>query len=630
MRSDIATLSEKIAAAADITSDIVDAMNSLSVLQLETDTVTALNTSLRAVDAARAIQYPKGEAAAFIQAGLAKSKNRDYAGATDSYQQALDILEKLNDREGVAEVQKKLGNVNYYTGNYPDAIRHYHRAIELRMVLGDELGTADLYTNSGAIFGILGNYTQALKSHLQALRIFERYNDEARIAASCANIGVVYYEQHNYNDALNMYKRALDIRTRANNEREVGVLMNNIGLVYHDQGKFAEANKMHEQVLEIARRLNDNSKIATSLSNLGDVLKAVNKLPQALNHYLSALSLFEQLGNKRGLVATYFNIGELHFMLGEEQNASEYLRKSISIAEEVGVKDHLREAYEHMAKICARQNNYEEAYHLHLRVTELDKEISNAETSRAMAQMSMRYEIEQKERESEFQRVKNEELTKAYNSLEREKQRSEELLLNILPEEVSAELKQFGKTKARSYEIATVLFADIKGFTLISQQLTAEELVNGIDEYFEAFDRIVEKHGIEKIKTIGDAYLCVGGVPVADAEHAHKVVMVAKDFLQAAELLGQNRAQQNLPAFHFRIGIHSGPVVAGVVGIKKFAYDIWGDTVNTASRMQQNSEPGRINISESTYLLVKNTFVCEFRGEIEAKNKGMLKMYFVV
>ncbi len=629
MRSDIAILNEKIAGAKDVTADVVDAMNSLAALQLDTDAAGAIETLGRAIEAARAIQYPKGEAAALIQAGMAASKQRDYIKAGEFYQQALAILEKQNDREGVAEVQKKLGNVNYYTGNYADALQHYGRAIELRMVLGDELGTADLYSNSGAIYGLLGNYPQALKSHFQALKIFERFNNLPRVAVSSSNIGVIYYEQHNYNEALNMYQKALELQKQINNVNEVAVLMNNIALVYHNQGKFTEAQRMHEKALSFRNELGDKSKIASSFSNLGDVYKAVKQNAMALSYYTKALIIFEELTDKRGLIATYYNIGELHYNQLEYEKAFSYFGKSIKLAEEIGVKDHLREAYEHMAKIYADRNNYEQAYALHLRVTELDREISNAETNRIMAQITLRYEIEQKERESEFQRIKNEELTKAYNSLEEEKQRSEELLLNILPEEVSAELKQYGKTKARSFEIATVLFADIKGFTIISEQLSAEELVTGIDEYFEAFDRIVEKHGVEKIKTIGDAYLCVGGVPVPDFEHAHKVVLVAREFLQAAEELKQQRTQKKLPAFDFRIGIHSGPVVAGVVGIKKFAYDIWGDTVNTASRMQQNSEPGRINISESTYKLVQNKFMCDYRGEIDAKNKGMLKMYFI-
>jgi class 3 adenylate cyclase len=224
---------------------------------------------------------------------------------------------------------------------------------------------------------------------------------------------------------------------------------------------------------------------------------------------------------------------------------------------------------------------------------------------------------------------KSNELQKAFELLGQEKKRSEELLLNILPEDISSELKEYGKTKARSFEMVTVLFMDIKGFTKISEQYTPEEIVNSLDEYFEMFDLIVEKHGIEKIKTIGDAYLCVSGITLPIRDHAEKMIHAAKDFIMAVKALKEERTITNKPVFDFRVGIHSGPVVAGVVGIKKFAYDIWGDTVNTASRMQSNGEPGRINISHSTYELVNEKFLCEYRGEIEAKNKGKLKMYFV-
>ncbi len=629
MSSEIEILTGEIAGAKEITPAVIDAMNSLAALQLDKDVPAAAVTALGAVEAARSIQYTRGESAALLQAGLAATRQRNYVLAVEYYGQALPLLEKARDIEGVAEVQKKLGNVKYYQGQYPEAIDHYNRAIELRIMMGDEPGAADLYSNSGVMFGLLGNYAQALKSHLQALKIYEGRNDLSKIATSLSNIGIVYYEQQNYEEALSIYQRALDIRKQTNNDTELSILMNNIGLVYHDQKKYTEALRMHEETLVLRKRIGDKSRIALSASNLADVYKATGNYNVALEFYTQARALFEEINDRRGLVSAYFNIGELYFLQGNTGEAKNYLDNAVTIAESIGLKEHLREAYEYMAKICAGNKEFEEAYRLNTRVITLDREILNSETSRMVAQINMRHEIEQNERKAEFERIKNEELTKAYASLEEEKKRSEELLLNILPEEVSEELKLYGKTKARSYATATVLFADIKGFTIISEQLTAEELVTGIDEYFEAFDRIVEKYGIEKIKTIGDAYLCAGGLPVADNEHAIKVVAVAKEFLQAAETLKQKRGQENLHTFDFRIGIHTGPVVAGVVGIKKFAYDIWGDTVNTASRMQQNSDPGRINISDSTYQLVKSRFACESRGEVEAKNKGWLKMYFV-
>ncbi len=152
---------------------------------------------------------------------------------------------------------------------------------------------------------------------------------------------------------------------------------------------------------------------------------------------------------------------------------------------------------------------------------------------------------------------------------------------------------------------------------------------SGIDEYFEAFDHIVEKYDIEKIKTIGDAYLCAGGLPIPNTKNAVEVVDAAFDILQSTRQLKEKRLTDRKVVFEIRIGIHSGPLIAGVVGIKKFAYDIWGDAVNTAARMQQNGEEGKINISGTTYDLIKHRFNCTHRGRIEAKNKGLVDMYFV-
>lgn len=210
-----------------------------------------------------------------------------------------------------------------------------------------------------------------------------------------------------------------------------------------------------------------------------------------------------------------------------------------------------------------------------------------------------------------------------------EQKRSDELLLNILPSEVMQELKAHGKTQARNYRKATVLFADIKDFTIISERLTPDELIEALDTYFERFDRVIAKYDIEKIKTIGDAYVCAGGIPVKSEDNPHVVVMAALGFIEEIETLRKERTAAGKSCFEFRIGIHTGHLVAGVIGIRKFAYDIWGDTVNMAARMQQSSEPNKINISGATYELVKDKFACTYRGKLEAKNKGEIDMYFV-
>jgi len=225
--------------------------------------------------------------------------------------------------------------------------------------------------------------------------------------------------------------------------------------------------------------------------------------------------------------------------------------------------------------------------------------------------------------------LRTKEIEKQKEIIEAAKLQSDSLLLNILPGEIADELKKFGKSYARKHDQVSVLFADIKGFTSIAEKLTPVKLVTQLDEVFGAFDNIIAKHGMEKIKTIGDAYMCACGLPLADNENAIKSVNAALDMQQFIKEFGAANKIQNLPVFEIRIGIHTGPLVAGVVGLKKFAYDIWGDAVNLASQMEQHSEPGKVNISGETYSLVKNYFNCTYRGKIETKSKGEVDMYFV-
>jgi adenylate cyclase len=230
-----------------------------------------------------------------------------------------------------------------------------------------------------------------------------------------------------------------------------------------------------------------------------------------------------------------------------------------------------------------------------------------------------------------FENAKNIALTRLEqknHQLDREKKRSDSLLLNILPEEITEELKTLGKTNARDYEQATVLFADIKEFTTHAEQMPPQSLVNTLHVYFGKLDNILETKGIEKIKTLGDAYIAVGGVPTPDADSAVKTVQAALEFQIEVSRLNQDRKTSGLNTFEFRIGVHSGPVVAGVVGIKKFAYDIWGDTVNMAARLQQHGEPGEVNVSGTTYGLIHHKIPCKYRGKLAIKHKGDVDMYF--
>ena len=207
-----------------------------------------------------------------------------------------------------------------------------------------------------------------------------------------------------------------------------------------------------------------------------------------------------------------------------------------------------------------------------------------------------------------------------------EKKRSEELLLNILPAEVASELMQKGFADAKHFYDVTVLFTDFVNFTTVAESMSPQQLVGELHVCFKAFDVILSKYRIEKIKTVGDAYLAVSGLPGSNPNHATDIAAAA---IEIRDFITSRKKELGSASFGVRIGINSGNVVAGIVGLRKFSYDIWGDTVNIAARMEQNCEEGKINISDSTYQLVKEKYACEYRGKIEAKNKGGIDMYYL-
>ncbi len=226
---------------------------------------------------------------------------------------------------------------------------------------------------------------------------------------------------------------------------------------------------------------------------------------------------------------------------------------------------------------------------------------------------------------------RNRYIHKAKINIEKEKDRSENLLLNILPAEIAEELKEKGKADARDFDLASILFTDFKEFTRTSEKFSARQLVAEINACFKTFDAICEEYGIEKIKTIGDAYMAAGGLPVPTNDSIKNTVLAALKMQSFISKRKKERDANKLPAFEMRVGIHTGAVVAGIVGVKKFQYDIWGDTVNTASRIESHGEVGKVNISRTTYKLLKDDPGLAFinRGKTKAKGKGLIEMYFV-
>lgn len=225
--------------------------------------------------------------------------------------------------------------------------------------------------------------------------------------------------------------------------------------------------------------------------------------------------------------------------------------------------------------------------------------------------------------------LKSKKIEKQSGELKSDKEKIDKLLLNILPPPVAQELKEFGYVKPIFYSSATIVFTDFVGFTTITEQLSPDDLVKELDSVFSHFDQIMDRYSLEKLKTIGDSYMYAGGVPVENSTHEIDAVLGALEIQSFVDQINKIKRLNGRQVFEIRIGINTGPLMAGVVGEKKFIYDVWGDSVNLASRMESSGEKGKVNISESTYTRIKDFFETESRGKIMAKNKGAIEMYFV-
>jgi class 3 adenylate cyclase len=232
-------------------------------------------------------------------------------------------------------------------------------------------------------------------------------------------------------------------------------------------------------------------------------------------------------------------------------------------------------------------------------------------------------------KQTEMLELQSHELEQKHQTLKEEQKKSDDLLQNILPYEIAEQLKNKGYVDAKTYRRVSVLFTDFKGFTKISEKLSPQEIIKELSIFFAKFDEIIGGHFIEKIKTIGDAYMCVGGLPLRNKSNPIDTVLAGLEMQQYVNIYNEEKKKNGEETWNLRLGIHTGKVVAGVIGKKKFAYDIWGDTVNTAARMESAGEIGKVNISGETYKYIQEYFDCEYRGKIEAKNKGEIDMYFV-
>lgn len=577
--------------------------------------------------------------------------------------EAKDLATEINYVVGLGYANKTIGIGYYYKRNNVEALLSWEEALVNFQSINFQKGTANILSNLGAVYFDEGDDEKAIGYYLQALEGAEIVNDSLRIATVLVNIGALYSNKDDSRDmAFEYYLRCLPYAEALGDYELMGTVTVNLGELYllqfietKDSSVLTSSLKYLEQALEVYKKTSSGN-VPYALNAIGKVYSARADYQTAINYHIQAFELAEANSAATEMMQALAEIGRTQNKQGEYKLAIKYYKRAEEFAKDLYTVD-AQDIYGGLALSYANTNDFQKAFEYTQKVDVVKDSIYNAEMDKQIQAETLRYDITQRQKKIEVQALSIERqktirnasiivgvliLLMALGLLNRyaytrktnriiafEKEKSDKLLLNILPEETAEELKEKGSATPKFYKKVSVLFTDFKGFTKIAEKLTPAELVEELNNCFLEFDRIIDKYHLEKIKTIGDAYMCAGGIPVANDTNPSDIVRAGLEIKDYMENLKKEREQHGQDYWELRIGIHTGPVIAGVVGKNKFAYDIWGDAVNTASRMESSGIPGKVNISGSTYELIKDQFECTHRGKIQAKNKGEIDMYIV-
>lgn len=561
-------------------------------------------------------------------------------------------------------------------GNSKEALMLYEKALLLRKEAGDERGIAETMNNLGHVYHTQGNIPVAIDYYRKSLAIQERIRDLEGMSTSLLNLGVIFNDQGDHDLARKSIEQSLQILQESGDEYGLSYALNNLAKMFEVEGKLQLSLETHRKSLAIREKIHDNQGIAFSLMYIGQIeekLDSTGKTTTAESLLRRSYEAFQLADEKEGVALAGNSLAKYYQRRGFTDKALQLAEASLKTGQELGYPEIVYNSAKILYAIFKTKGKTADALKMHELYIEMHDIIVNENFRKDNIRRQFQYEYDRKAAADSLKaqeerllleaRVEKEEtITRAtgavllltilfagfvlnrfavtnrqkkqiqeqHFALGEEKKKSDELLLNILPEETAEELKRTGTTIAKRYESVSVLFSDFSNFTGISEKMSPEELVNEIHICYSAFDAIIARYTIEKIKTIGDGYMCVSGLPVANNRHAIDLVSAAMDMQHFLHEHRKQRILEGKSGFEARMGIHSGPVVAGIVGTRKFAYDIWGDTVNIAARMEETAAKGSIYVSEATAQLISEAFKLEDKGMVHLKNKGEVRVYEVL
>lgn len=604
-----------------------------------------------AIRLATKLKRPNLIAFAYSSIGSLYWRLGQFDKALHYHYRSLEIYKALNKPEQIVMVMIQIGHDYADAGKYDLAKKILFETLALpadstiaSSMIEANMLLAWVYSNEG-------DFTKEAKLNLETLKMYEQTGDQYGAAIAKLNIGDSYRKLHNYPKAITYTLQAIKYLKENNLDLNLVGAYNQLANIYKDSGNMSIAKKYYQHALQLASSLNEITSIAETRLGMGELLYLERNYQDALIEFRIAGDAFDAISNKLLSGLAHTKQGICYLELKQLEKAKLHFEEARKLAGELNNQLIFVDLLKGMEKLDSSTGNWHNAYFNFKHYILLRDSLYNLDRFNETAQFQNNFEQEKKEAlaraEQEIKDIRQRTIRNSIaaglavslvflivvyrqrNRIAMEKKRSDDLLLNILPEETAEELKSKGSADAKQYDEVTVMFTDFKGFTTISERLTPAQLVEEIDTCFKAFDTIISRHHIEKIKTIGDSYMCAGGLPVSNSTHAKDVLLAALEINDYMQQHLEERRKDGKELFEIRIGIHTGPVVAGIVGIKKFAYDIWGDTVNIASRMESSGEAGKVNISGNTYVHVKEDFNCTYRGKVQAKNKGEIDMYFV-
>jgi class 3 adenylate cyclase/tetratricopeptide (TPR) repeat protein len=528
------------------------------------------------------------------------------------------------------------------------ALRYAEELIRLATSKGNHLYVYRGYLQKGNKKARLGDLDDALEAYIGSAVAAQKANYLVGEGSAYGSIADIYASSNNHLNARHYYRKAITLLRQGGDSIALASAISNSGDEFLNHRDYDSALLHFREAGAIFARKKYEIGKAYSMGNIGMVYANTGKKDLAELYMNNAIGILEKAGDYYPISIYLLSMSDIYVSKGDEHTALAYARRSLELARKYGLKEQISDAALKLSQLYEKAGKPGESFRYYKDYIAYRDSVNDIRAVQKMADLRTNYEIAQKQAEVDLLNKETEKqqiisrslgiiliLTSIilgtlfwyFRSISREKKRSEGLLLNILPAETARELKRNGVVEAVKVEGVTVLFTDFVEFSKQAELVEPEQLVKSLDFYFRAFDAITTKWGLEKIKTIGDSYMCACGLHTPNEVHARNVIGAAREMVA---LVNQElTANDGLTHFEVRIGIHTGPVVAGIVGTKKWQFDIWGDTVNIASRMESMSGKGKINLSETTYQLIRDEFPCEYRGEIQVKNHGSLKMYFL-